>query len=239
MGTRSRRRQHQRRSGGWTPLARGSELAAWLNATAVTLNGSNVSAMRDLSPNGRNFSQGVAANQPTLVASDSAYNGRPVLTTDGDDWLDAIAAWNLVQPVTIYVVGQIGNSADYKTFVDAGAGSRLIVRGTAGEGLSMFGGSANIEPGASIAGPSIVCAVFNGASSAGYVSNVTASITGNPGTGGLGTPRICAAPVGVYPMPSDGKLAEVIYTSVADSAAQRAQMFGFLSRRYGIAVTGL
>jgi hypothetical protein len=242
MTGRSRARDRSRPSGGappWTP-ARLSSLAAWYRADlGVTLNGGNVSAWADQSGNGRHSAQGTAANQPALVTSDAAYNNRSTLSFDGGDWLDALAAWTLTQPVTIYVVGQTGLSADYKTFVDAYAGARMIVRADGSEALSMFAGTGNIEPGASVASASIVCSVFNGASSAGYVSNVSSSVTGNPGSGGLGTPRIGAAPTGIYPLASGGKIAELVFVSAAHDATQRAQLFSYFSRRYAIAVTGL
>ena len=128
---------------------------------------------------------------------------------------------------------------DYKTFADANTGARLIVRATAAEMASIYGGSANVEPGASVAGPSIICAVFNAASSAVYVSDVTASATGNPGSGGLGTPRVGMGAASVYPLPSNGKIAEIVYVSAAHDATARALVLSYLARRYNLSVTGL
>ena len=240
MTGRSRARDRSRPSGAapaWTP-ARLSNLAAWFRAD-LGVTGSSVSAWADQSGNGRHLAQGTGSAQPTYSASDAAYGGRPVLTFDGGDYFDALASWGLSQPVTIYVVGQSGTSGDYKTFVDANAGARLIVRSTAAEMASIYGGSANVEPGASVAGPSIICAVFNAASSAVYVSDVTASATGNPGSGGLGTPRVGMGAVSVYPLPSNGKIAEVIYVNAAHDAATRAQVLSYASKRYNLSVTGL
>lgn len=228
----------------WTPKRRGAQLAAWHRADKKLLNAGLVERLYDLSGNGRDMAQSTAAQRFAWTASDSEFNNAPVCTFDGNDWLDAIAAWNLSQPLTVYWVGKVGNvpsvpSGEYGTPLDAVAGARIIVRANAAELLSFYGGSANVEPGASVAGPSIVCVVFNGASSSGYVNNVTASVSGNPGSGGLGTPRYGATPTGTYPLPTGSKFREAVFVTNADNDAQRRQMFRYLRRSSGVAITGL
>ena len=114
---------------------------------------------------GRNFVQTTGANQFTQVDSDAAYGNKAVLTTGGSAFMDASSSGPASQPLTIYIVGQIGTSADYKTFLDAGTGNRVIVRANASEFSSTFAGTANVESTTSIAGPSVMCFVFNAASS--------------------------------------------------------------------------
>jgi hypothetical protein len=44
---------------------------------------------------------------------------------------------------------------------------------------------------------------------------------------------------GIYPLPSNGKIAEVIYVNAAHDAAARAQVLAYAARRYNLTVTGL
>jgi len=224
----------------WTPNIR--KPLAWLRAEqGVSLVSGAVAAWGDQSGNGRHFSQGSAPNRFGYSASDAAYNGSPVLLGTGSSYLDAIASWAIAQPFTVYLVGESGNSADWKTIIDdTGASPRSVVRADPTEMASMYAGAANITSATLFNTPSIVCAVFNGASSALYVRSTTAAVTGNPGTQGIGTPRIgYAAPGPSYPIAADGKLATAVWFAGADSTAQRAQMFRFLRGRYHLAIAGL
>lgn len=68
----------------WRPSNLGSELALWLDAedaASITLNGTTVAQWQDKSGNGRNASQGTAANQPTYTPI--GLNGKPVITFPG------------------------------------------------------------------------------------------------------------------------------------------------------------
>lgn len=243
----NRSRSRARPSGvaqAWTPARRGAALIAWLDADPayVTLATGSVAAWLDRGGGGKNFAQGSAPNRFGYSASDAAYGGRPVLLGTGSSYLDAAGAWSLSQPTTLYAVCETGNSADWKTIVDdIGVSPRTVLRADPTEMASMYAGSANITSATLFNTPSIVCAVFNGASSALYVRSTTAAVTGNPGTQDIGTPRIGYAAQGTtpYPIAADGKIAELIWISGADDATKRAQMMTYLKSRYGLAVTGL
>jgi hypothetical protein len=61
-------------------------LAFWADpsqSSTVTLNSSDVSAVRDLSGNSRNLSQGTAANQPAYVTGASGINNRGAINFTG------------------------------------------------------------------------------------------------------------------------------------------------------------
>lgn len=225
------------RGSAWTPAQRSTY--AWFRSDlGITITGSGVAAWADQSGNGRHVTQGTDPNRPGYSASDVLFNGRPALTWAGAQWLDG-ATWTLTQPWTTYVVWQAGTFADWKTAIDHnGAGGRAIVRADPTHAFATFAGTANVLS-ASVAGPSITAAVFNGASSAHYVNSLTAGGLSNPGTGGLGTPRFGAGPGGVYPLQSTSRLCEIVIVSGADSVAQIEQMFRYFKRLYGIAVTGL
>lgn len=247
MTGRSRARDRGRgKSGGaaeWTPAQRGAELIAWLDADTafVTLATGAVAATLDRSDNGKTFSQGTAPNRLGHSASDASYGGHGVLTGTGSGYLDADAAWSIAQPVTIYLVGESGTNADWKTFLDDKLGvSRVVIRADPSEQGSIYALSANVTGTTLVNTPSILCAVFNGASSALYISSTTAAVSGNPGSSAIGTPRIgLAAPGPGYTAPTGWKLAAGIWVSGADDATERAQMLAHLSERYGIAVAGL
>lgn len=233
-------KSRSRPSGGvqaWTPAQRA--LYAWFRSDlGVSIVGSGVATWADQSGNARDVTQGTDPNRPGWSASDALFGGKPALTWAGAQWLDG-SAWNIAQPFTVYVAGQAGTFADWKTFLDYnGTGARTIVRADPTHAFATFAGTANVLS-ANVSGPSLMAAVFNGASSAHYVNSLTAGGTSSPGSGGLGTPRIGAGPGGVYPLQSTSRLCEIVVVSGADSAAQREQMFRYLSRRYGIAVTGL
>lgn len=244
MGTRARTRAHNKRSGVlWTPAQRGAELIAWLDADPAytTLVTGAVAAWLDRSGSARHFSQGTAPSRLGYSASDAAYGNRPVLLGTGAGNLDADAAWSIAQPFTIYVVGESGTSADWKTFIDDKVGvNRVVVRADPTEQGSIYAGAANVT-GTTLANtPSIMCAVFNGPPSALYIRNTTAAASGNPGSQGLDQPTIGrAAPGPAYYLAADGKIAELVFVSGADDATERAQMLRYLSSKFALSVTGL
>lgn len=227
----------------WTPAQRGAELIAWLDAdpSYVTLATSAVAAWLDRSGNARNFSQSSAPNRFGHSASDAAYGGRAVLLGTGPGYLDADAAWSIAQPVTVYLVGESGTNADWKTFIDDKIGDpRVVVRADPTEQGSIYAGTANVTGTTLANAPAIMCAVFNGASSALYIGSTTAAASGNPGSQGLSQPRVgLAAPGPSYSAPAGWKMAELIFVSGADDATERAQMLRYLSGKFALSVTGL
>lgn len=221
----------------WTPAQRA--LYAWFRSDlGVSIVGSGVATWADQSGNARDVTQGTDPNRPGWSASDALFAGLPALTWAGAQWLDG-AAWNIAQPFTVYVVGQSGSLADWRTILDHnGSGARSAVRVEPSNLLATYAGVANVTS-ANVANASIFATIFNGASSAHYVNSVTASGTSSPGTDGLGTPRVGAGPGGIYTLKSTSRICEIVVASGADSAAQREQMFRYLNRRYAIAVAGL
>lgn len=227
--------------GAWTPRRRGSRLFAWFRADAsnILLTSGAVERWYDRSGNGRDLAQSTPANRLGWSASESAFNNRAAVLGTGSGWLDAIAAWTLTQPFTVYVVGQSGSFADWRTILDHnGSGARSAVRVETSNLLATYAGVANVTS-ANVANASIFATIFNGASSAHYVNSVTASGTSSPGTDGLGTPRVGAGPGGIYPLQSTSRVCELIVLTGADSSDERAQMLRYLRGWYALPITGL
>lgn len=228
----------------WTPAQRGADLIAWLEAEAssVTL-ASGVAAWAALSGTNKGFSQASAPSRLGYSASDPAYGGRGVLLGNNVGYLLGDANWAESQPITLYFVGSLGDSVDWKTAWDGStsAADRLTLRADPTEQGSIYAGAANVTGTTLANAPSIVCAIYDGAGSSLRISSTTAAVTGNPGTQGIAIPLVGRAAIdGVgYVLPTGGKIHAFAITRVADSAAQRAQMMSYFSRRTNLAVAGL
>jgi hypothetical protein len=104
--------------------------------------------------------------------------------------------------------------------------------------LATYAGATNITS-ASIVSPSIIAAIFDGASSAHYVSSVTPGGLSSPGPDGFNTPLIGAGPGGIYPLQSVSKLAEIAIVKRALTLADIKRFQRYARGRYGLPVTGL
>jgi len=96
----------QRRNGGgglaFTPKTLPGILA-WYRADLGVTIGTGVSAWADQSGAGNTAVQAVGVNQPTLTASNAAFNGKPTIASTATQWLTAPVA--TPNPMTIWVVG--------------------------------------------------------------------------------------------------------------------------------------
>lgn len=121
----------------WRPNNIGSSLALWLDAedtTTITLNGSSVSQWNDKSGNGRNVTQGTAANQPTYQAA--GLNSKPTLSFDGtNDFLLGTSNIGLSgNPSFSLFTVQTGVAASSQVWVASG-------QNIAGKGVHWMSGS--------------------------------------------------------------------------------------------------
>jgi hypothetical protein len=223
---------------GWTPRRYGADLDLWLRADLGVTLASGVAAWADQSGKGRHFSQGSTPNRLSHSASDAAFNNRAVLVGTGAGWLVG-PAWTLAQPFTILLVAAAGSFVNWRTFFDANGVPRGgLVRAEPANLLATYAGTVNVTS-ASIASPSIIAAIFDGTSSAHYVSSTTAGGLSSPGTDGFNTPLIGAGPGGIYPLQSVSKLAELVVVKRALTLADVKRFQRYARGRYGLAVTGL
>lgn len=214
----------------WTPIQLGSSLKLWLRADlGVTLNGSTVSAWADQSGNGRNATQGTAANQPTYTT----LGNQAALTFDGaNDLLDCVNIGSIAQPFTFWIVGKATDNNVNRTLVDSASGGRISVYMSAP--IALFAGAA-VGSGLTMGTTNarVLECRFDGASS--FVrQDATQSANINPGADGTGQTRIGAnsSASAFY----NGTIAEVALVSGSMSATDRAAMRSYLGSRYGITV---
>jgi hypothetical protein len=245
---RTRARDRSRGHGGgaaFSPLAL-PNLAAWYRADrGVTLNGSTVSAWADQSGNGRTLSQGTGSAQPTFTAS--GIGSQAALSFDGGDYMDCAAATfgaALTQPTTIYLVGYTAQDAtrvliDGTGAIAANRNAIYVVSNFPGAGVNIFAGSAVGAASVLPASANAWCGIFNGASSALYISNSQTALAGGPGNAGtaiLSDLRVGAA-TGVAGSFANGRIAEIVIALGAHDATTRLRVFRYFASRYGVSVS--
>jgi hypothetical protein len=215
----------------WTDSAFGITQAAGL-----------VSNWADISGNGNSFAQGTGANQPAYTASDAAYGGRPSLTfvSTNPNWMDMQNALPIiVQPMTVYCVGNISSNAAASDFFDKanGAIGRMLLASSIGANtVAIFAGS-TVGPAGSVAAPSVIGCVFNSPTCSLLINASQAPIaTGDTGATGLNKFEIGGFSGGTASQ-MNGKLASFLVYSAAHTPAQIQQVFAYLGARFGIAVS--
>jgi hypothetical protein len=102
---------------GWGQQIPQSGLALWLRADSITVdNGDTISEWKDRSGNGRDFSQSVANDKPTFVASDSTFNNKPCVQFSSNDALLRAfdAGLNTNEFTTILVMSTNNDNNNYQ-----------------------------------------------------------------------------------------------------------------------------
>lgn len=210
---------------------------AWFSADNVTNSGTAVSAWLDKTGYGRHVTQSVTNSQPYLSSSDISYNDRPVLYFDGGDNLDltANASFNLTQPFTAYLVGEVDkDAAQYATYFDSVTTNRAIYRiDTTITASNIYAGS-TFNPTGSIDRNSkkVSCVVFNTANSKYYVSGASGPEligSGNVGTDYLGRLRVG---YGYNAYPFTGKIAELIFFTGSHDTSTITTVMDYLDDKY-------
>ena len=202
----------------WRPDELGASLALWLDAedaSTITLNGSTVSQWDDKSGNGRNASQGTAANQPAYTSN--GLNGKPVVTFDGN---------NDILNTTSFLLGQTAvsvarRSAAMQPVIEGLSINRRAFWGTSGgsgfnthANYAVNGSSAFTENGAA----SAVGAAF-------LVSQTGLLAQAATWRLGAGTPGFA---------PLNGYIAEIVTTNTLLSTDDRQKLEGYLAWKWGL-----
>jgi hypothetical protein len=207
----------------------------WLRADqGITLNGGTAQAWADLSGNGGDVSNVTAANQPTLITSDPAYNGQATLSFINAA-PDAMSSPTFVvtQPNTYVFVGEadIVGGANSQ-FIDSAAGpNRQIVGSDASGNLILYAGN-TLNSTTPTNSKCIVMVGFNGANTKAYVNgSITAAISGNVGANSSNIS--VGGRTGGY---LQGKVAEVICYNRVLATNEAIMVNRYLGARYGILV---
>jgi hypothetical protein len=210
-------------------------LALWLDSGHGITATTTVSSWADTqSGSGITFTQASGTNRPTFNTTDSGYAGRPSLSFSGNQWLDS-GTVAIAQPDTWVIVGK--ETVAGGSILDAASGARQLTGSQAGTNFfNIYAGGTGLISAVTIATPSVMASIFNGASSAGYVNNSqSAVLTGNPGSNGMTEVEIGAnaGTSGFF----TGSVAAILNYSTVLSATQMKLVFAYLGSRFGIAVS--
>lgn len=229
----------------WTPKRLGSSLALWLRADkGVSFNGSNVAAWLDQSGNGRDFSQGTASRQPTWSAT--ALGGQPAVVFDGaNDIFSAATLSALTTSADTFIVMKCANDP-----ATAGFGACWQIASPFGTedyvpfyvGRQVYSGifstarKATVVVGSAgyFAAPRVFSVYSKNAEWKMLTDGVERFTTATNTFSSTGAIALGGDPEQNYPY--HGSFAEVIIASPSLTAPQRAQVYAYLGKRYGIVV---
>lgn len=230
------RRARYQNEAPFTPTAF-SGCVLWLRADrGITFASGKVQQWNDFSGQGFNVSQGTAANQPTYSQNDAGFGGKPVVIfTGANSTFLNNASFAVSQPNTYYFVVSSSDTTQTELLdVASGSTRQFIIRSATGPGNWDFGATTVVDSGFHPSTASIVCVIFNGASSQIYVVN---NGTVSTNSGNTGASNMATLSLGSFQGASNfftGKVAEAIAYSGADSASKRAEIFRYLSNQYAI-----
>ena len=219
-----------------------SGLLLFLRADRGVTIGTGVSTWADQSgavDSNRNFTQATGSKQPTLNATDAAYNNQATLSfAKASSQAISSGTWSVTpsSPITVLFVGQTDQSSTQSICDGLATGTARVSLGCSITTVQIVCSSTINFTTALIASPCAMAGVFNAASSALYInSSSAAKVTGNPGTEAATGMRIGSSfNNGQF---LNGKIAEIIVCSGALSTATIAQVFSYFATRYGIAAS--
>lgn len=205
--------------------------------------GSNVAGWADQSGTGdahKNLAQATGSAQPTLVASDAGYGGKPTISFAGASILLASQAWTsaLVAPYTIFVVGHTtDNSTSNDYFFDTLTGT-VQLNDLFGTGMALFAGAGPLNWGGhgTLNHPSLIVCIVNGASSSIAINTRTAGKTGDAGSTSLTSLVLGNLHGGGAANTLNGKIGEIGFYSGVASAGSIDTYATYVTSNYGIAV---
>lgn len=213
----------------------------WLRADLGTTIATGVSAWADQSgtsdPN-KNAVQATGSRQPTLNASDAAYNHKATLSLAiGSVQCLQSSTWSspIAQAFTIFLVGNDDGSSTTQWFFDCynGVSETELLNNT---GLYSAAAGATLFAGATSSTPKAFGVVFDGATSAMFISAKTATSSGSLGTNNFGAAGVAIGAAFNQSATLNGKIAEMIVYNSDIGSTNRNLVWTYFQSRYGISI---
>jgi hypothetical protein len=219
-------------------------LVFWVRADLGTTIATGVSAWADQSGSGdknRILAQATGSQQPTLNATDAAYNNQATLSfaSASTQFIAGPAAWfSSFATFTIVVVGNVANfSASHAFCGNGGATNEWLYANVSSQFASQNGGAGLLVAGT--ISPSVVLSTFGAdPNSTLSVSTQTAGATGTVGTtDNLGATVFTLGSSGTQSFLHNGKIAEVlIFSKILSASEIKTVMSLYLGPRYAITI---
>lgn len=186
----------------------------------------------------KNLLQTTSSKQPTLNISDASYNNQMTLSfvAASSQFLQS-SIWShaLTQPATVFLIGQTTQGGTLVMLDGYEATNRIdiYVTPTPDVNFSSNGGATKITINGATTSPSVLAAIYNGASSTGYKTAKTGT-TGSVGATGLLGLTLGSAYTGANNI--NGKIAEVIIYSRILTQTEINNVLTYCSARYAITI---
>jgi hypothetical protein len=181
--------------------------------------------------------------RPTLNASNSSYNNKPTIDYNGTTNYLQSGVWSvaLAQPFTEFVVGHTPNAATAILAAANLTGTECDSRSLANTPSIYAGTVVNSTGGWTT--PSVLGAVYNGASSNVYLNSHVSTVSGgtNAGTNGrtgmiLGDYALALQANNNWGHGGGGSFAEIITYNRILSGSEITQVMTYIGTRYGITI---
>ncbi len=216
-------------------------LVAWYRADKGITIATGVHTWADQSGTGdsnKNLIQATGSAQPTLNATDAAFNNQATLSfvSASSQYLQS-ATWasSLSQPATIFVVGSDDGSASIEVYVDGtGATQRMVIEKDNATQYQWYAGTAQNKT-LTTGAKAVLAGMFNNTTSFAYYSAKTPVLSNST----FGTEPIIGLTVGAAyngSNPLNGKIAEVIIYNSNLSATNINQVLAYVGTRYNITI---
>lgn len=234
---RGRRSHHACIDGAWAPSDE-SDLGVWLRADmGVTLVSGDVSVWADQSGNGRDVSQSIVSNRPTM----GVFNLRAAVlfATSSDERLDSgVFAAAIVEPFTVYAVMDAITGYGSSPYImdKLGGTPRCAIRYDTTVPQWVANGTAAVNGGANVS-DNAICLVADGIDTVFTDDDFSAAAGSGASSYGIESMRVGGFRLGGASGAWNGTISELIVFESAHDAAMRATVAKYFNGRYGLAIT--
>jgi hypothetical protein len=206
-------------------------LKLWVQSNMGITLGTGVSAWADQSGLGNNLAQATGAAQPTLNASDAAYNNAPTLSFNGSQYLTVADPLSSL-PYTIYVVGESTSGSSNQVMVSTTSNSPNLYYEGGITAWTIYGG-ANLSSSNGTRTKQAYVGIYTGTSASALYINTSSSAaaSGSAGSSTSSGTLYVGAQIG----PQNeliGKIASVLLYNGTHTQSQISQVLTYLANAY-------